>query len=72
MALVEIASYPDRIAAEIACGHLRSEGIHAIVFDAGLSSLGLGAMAPARLMVDEDDCGAARRLLSAADEGEAR
>ena len=67
MALVQIASFPDMIAADIARGHLESAGIPAIVFDAGLSSLGLGAMTPARLMVDESDRAEAERLLSAAD-----
>jgi hypothetical protein len=67
MALVEIASFSDPVAAQIACGHLAAEGIEAIVFDAGLSGLGLGNMTPARLMVDEDDRIRAERLLSAAD-----
>jgi hypothetical protein len=64
MALVELASFPDRFAAEIAHGHLASHGIESVVFDAGLSSLGFGALTPARLMVDEDDLAAAEELLS--------
>jgi len=64
MALVEIAIFQDNIAAEIVRGRLEAEGIAAILFDAGLSSLGLGAMTPARLMVDESDKEAAERLLA--------
>jgi len=64
MALVEIASFQDGIAAEIVRGRLEAEGIAAILFDAGLSSLGLGAMTPARLMVDESDRAAAERVLA--------
>lgn len=63
MALVEIAMFQDGIAAEIVRGRLEAEGIAAVLFDAGLSSLGLGAMTPARLMVDESDRDAAERLL---------
>lgn len=71
MALIEIASFPDIMMAQIVRGRLLSEGIDAVLFDAGLSGLGLGAMTPARLMVDEEDREAAERLLSAADAGEA-
>jgi hypothetical protein len=71
MALVEVAFFQNPIEAEIARGRLLSEGIDAVLFDAGLSSLGLGAMTPARLMVDEADRAEATRLLSAADEGRA-
>jgi len=71
MALVEAASFPDQIAAGIACGHLQARGLHAVIFDAGLSSLGLGSVMPARLMVDEDDLEEALRLLSEAGASEA-
>jgi len=64
MALVEIAIFQDNIAAEIVRGRLEAEGIAAVLFDAGLSSLGFGAMTPARLMVDESDQEAAERLLA--------
>ena len=64
MALVEIASFPDMIAADIARGHLEASGIAAVLFDAGVSSLGLGAMTPTRLMVDEADKAEAERLLA--------
>ena len=64
MALVEIASFSDPLAAAIARGRLAAEGIQAVLFDAGLSSLGLGAMTPARLMVDDEDLDEARRILA--------
>jgi hypothetical protein len=63
MALVEIASFPDPLAAQMARARLAAEGIDSVLFDAGLSSLGLGGMVPARLMVGEDDRADAERLL---------
>lgn len=71
MALIEIATFPDLMMAEIVRGRLEAEGIDAMVFDAGLSGLGLGTMAPARLMVDEDDVAQAQQILSEADSFEA-
>jgi hypothetical protein len=65
VALVELAVFQSGIEAELARGRLAADGIEAILFDAGLSSLGIGAMTPVRLMVDEDDAPAARRLLAA-------
>lgn len=71
MALVELAIFPDGlVVAEIVRGRLEAEGIEVVLFDAGLSSLGLGAMTPVRLMVDENDLAAAERLISEAGEGE--
>jgi hypothetical protein len=64
VALVEIESFPDRTAAELARGLLASEGIEAVLFDGGLASLGLGGLIPARLMVDEADRALAERLLA--------
>jgi hypothetical protein len=64
MALVEIAFFQNGIEAEIVRGRLASEGIEAVLFDAGLASLGLGAMTPVRLLVDEEDEAAAKRLLA--------
>ena len=63
MALVEAATFADLMTAEMARGRLASEGIEAVLFDQGLSGLGLGTMAPVRLMVDEDDLGAAQGIL---------
>lgn len=65
MALVELATYQDRIEAEIVRGRLAAEGIETFLFDGGLSSLGFGGLAPARLMVDEADRAAAERVIGA-------
>ena len=64
MALVEIALFHNPLAAAMARGRLAADGIEAVLFDGGLSSLGLGMMAPARLMVEEDDLEAARAILA--------
>lgn len=64
MALVELAIFHNPIAAEVARGRLASEGIEAILFGGGVASLGLGAMTPARLMVDESELDAAERVLA--------
>ena len=63
MALVEVAMFHDPVSAEVALGRLRSEGIDGVLFGSGLASLGLGTMAPVRLMVDESDVGEAKALL---------
>ena len=64
MALVEIATFQNPIAAEVARGRLASDGIEAILFGGGLASLGLGSMSPARLMVDEKDLEEAQAILA--------
>jgi uncharacterized heparinase superfamily protein len=64
MALVELALFQNPVAAEVARGRLASEGIETVLFGAGLASLGLGAMTPARLMVDERDLKAAETILA--------
>ena len=64
MALVEVAMFHDPVSAELALGHIRSEGIDGVLFGAGLASLGLGTMAPVRLMVDEAVEAEAKALLS--------
>jgi hypothetical protein len=43
---------------------LAADGIDAVLFGAGLASLGLGTMSPARLMVDEEDLEAAKAILA--------
>ena len=64
MALVELAVFHDVLAAQMARARLAAANIPSVLFDAGVSSLGLGAMTPARLMVDEEDRAEAERLLS--------
>jgi hypothetical protein len=63
MALIELKLFRDGMEAQMARGRLEAEGIGVVLFDAGLSSLGLGAMTPVRLMVDEADEEAARQAL---------
>jgi hypothetical protein len=67
MALVELATFQNPIAAEVARGRLASEGIEVVLLGSGLASLGLGSMSPVRLMVEERD-GAAARLILAEDQ----
>jgi hypothetical protein len=64
MALVELATFQNPIAAEVARGRLASEGVEAVLLGSGLASLGLGAMSPVRLMVDESDRAAAEAMLA--------
>lgn len=64
MALAELARFDSPVAAAIARGRLEAEGIAAIAFDAGLSSLGMGALSPVRLMVDEAELDRARAVLA--------
>lgn len=64
MALVELAIFQNPLAAEVARGRLASEGIETLLFGAGLASLGLGSMSPARLMVEEQDLERAEAILA--------
>jgi hypothetical protein len=64
MPLVELAVFHSPIGAAMARGRLAAEGIETVLFDGGLSSLGLGMMAPARLMVEEEDLEAAEAVLA--------
>ena len=64
MALVQVARFDNRMAAEIARGRLASQGLPAILFDDGLASLGIGSLTPVRLMVDEGDLELAQTLLA--------
>ena len=63
MSLTELGLYHDRFEAEIVCGRLRSEGLDAIIFDAGLGAT-YGNAFPVRLMVLEEDEAAARAILA--------
>jgi hypothetical protein len=63
MALVPLAEYSDRVAADVARLTLAAEGIEAVIFDGGMASLGLGGITPARLMVAERDCTRAAQII---------
>lgn len=69
MALVELGRF-DRIEAHIVVGRLDSEGIDAIAFD-GEMSIGDGSalLIPVRVMVDDEDLAAARRILDTPADG---
>jgi hypothetical protein len=64
VALVELAIFQDPVTAEMVRFRLAADGIDAVLFGAGLASLGLGTMSPARLMVDEDDLEDAKAILA--------
>ncbi|MBA3835398.1 MAG: DUF2007 domain-containing protein [Pseudomonadota bacterium] len=62
--LVELARYSTRVEADLARLALEAEGIEAVLFGAEMSGLGFGSMLPVRLMVLDEDAGAARALLA--------
>ena len=62
MALVELGRF-DRNEAHIIVGRLESEGIGAVAFDGEGNIYGTWLLVPVRVMVDEDDLGAARAVL---------
>lgn len=65
MSLVELRRFSKLIEGEIARSFLESQGIHAIVFDAGLNIVEGGGLATAvRLMVLDEDREEAERLLA--------
>ena len=69
MSLVELRRFSKRIDGEIARTFLESEGVHAVVFDAGLNILEGGGLATAvRLMVLDEDYDGALRLLTASEQ----
>ena len=66
MALIELARF-DRQEAYIVQSRLEDEGIASFVFDAGTSIAdGSYLLIPVRVMVDDEDLDAARRILDAA------
>ena len=64
MALVQVGSFYDSLAAGAAQSLLTSEGIESHIFDMGMTIQGVGFAVPVRLMVDEDDLDEARQILS--------
>jgi hypothetical protein len=66
MSLVELGRY-DRNLANIIVGRLDAEGIDAIAFDSGASIAdGSYLLIPVRVMVDDEDFGAAKAIVDAA------
>lgn len=64
MPLVEIARFENALEAEMARAALGTAGIEATLLDAGLASTFMGALGPARLLVEAPDAPAARALLA--------
>lgn len=65
--LVVLATFGNRIEAELARTRLEADGIEAVLFDAGAHSIGWGPMMPVRLMVLERDRWRAARSLEESD-----
>ena len=65
MSLAEVGRFPP-FEADIIVGRLESEGIGAVAFDTGVTSVygGIGMFATVRVMVDEDDYAAARKIIA--------
>ncbi len=65
MSLIELGRFPP-FEADIIVGKLESEGIGAVAFDTGVTNVygGIGMFATVRVMVDEDDLAAARKILA--------
>ena len=66
MALVEAARFYTSFEAAIAQSRLTSEDLDSVLFDTEMNWGGLDGVVPVRLMVDEEDLGRVRRILSAA------
>lgn len=64
MALVELARFYNSIEAGIVQGRLEADGVDSVLFDVGMTLMGVGFAIPVRLMVDADDATRARRLLA--------
>ena len=64
MPLVEAARYSSRVQADLARLLLESRDIEAVLFDAEMSSYGLGPIFPARLMVLDEDLDEALSILA--------
>ena len=61
--LVQLATFANRIEAELARTRLEADGIESVLFDDGANSVGWGPMMPVRLMVLERDRWRAGRAL---------
>jgi hypothetical protein len=64
MALVELAKFYNGFEAGIVRGRLQADGIDSVLFDTQMNWGGLDGAVPVRLMVDEDELAAARRILA--------
>jgi len=64
MALIELARFDNRIAAELVRLRFESEGLTAVLFDAEMNSFGWGPLMPVRLMGLEEERERAEELLA--------
>ncbi|HWT11237.1 MAG TPA: DUF2007 domain-containing protein [Allosphingosinicella sp.] len=64
MALVELAKFYNGLEAGIVRGRLAADGIASYLFDFDTALEAVGFLVPTRLMVDDSDLDAARRILS--------
>lgn len=62
--LVELARFQSSVQANVARLLLEAEGFDVVLFDEGMSHVGLGAIMPVRLMVLESDFLDAAELLA--------
>lgn len=63
--MIEIASFADATLAGIVRGRLEADGIAVALLGGAVASIGLGGLAPARLMVAPRDAARARAILDA-------
>ena len=63
MALVELTKFYNGMEAGVVRGRLAAEGIDSFLFDFDTALEAVGFLVPVRLMVDETDLEAARRIL---------
>jgi hypothetical protein len=61
--VVEAASFPTRVEADLARLYLESEGVQSVLFDTEINQGYGGLFMPVRLMVLDEDLDRARRLL---------
>lgn len=64
MALVELAKFYNGFEAGVVRGRLEAEDIECFMFDFDTALEAVGFLVPVRLMVDEDDFEAARRIFN--------
>ncbi|HEX8640159.1 MAG TPA: DUF2007 domain-containing protein [Allosphingosinicella sp.] len=71
MALVELGRFYNGFEAGVVRGRLEAEGIPSFLFDFDTALEAVGFLIPTRLMVDDSDLDAARRIVSEGAEGAA-
>jgi Putative prokaryotic signal transducing protein len=64
MPLVEAARFYNSFEAGLAESKLSDAGIHSVLFDVEMANYGIGVAIPIRLMVLDEDLGAARKELA--------